>query len=76
MFKSVSHLAGVEADWSRHAIKENVISPVSPCMHVMCTCNMHVMCTCNMHVMCTCNMHVICTCMYVGATEELGHCVH
>lgn len=29
MFRNASHSAGIEADWSRHAVKETVISAVS-----------------------------------------------
>ena len=29
MFKNLCHSAGPEADWSRHAVKEHVISAVS-----------------------------------------------
>ncbi len=30
MFKNCSQSAGQEADWSRHAVKEKVITAVSP----------------------------------------------
>lgn len=91
MFKDVSHLAGLEADWSRHAVKENVISAVSAhthtCVHtcdmctfihitVMCLHSIHACDVCTFMCVHTCMLLCVCVCTCVGATEELGHCVH